>query len=233
MCCRLSAFLLLAFAIHIAEVAHAAELLPMPKALTARFGEVFADDEKIRIQSVRSTQSPDKTFQSVRALFNDREFRKAMGIGSDFIFDDETAEEFLLYGTYVPQQPENLISAVIIDKDSGQMAGIFSVLFAMDSTEERRELRDDSIPVKASVGYGLLPEFRSKGLASRAVRLAIDKMRAQNRRINIIANVVDWNKASKAVLRRNGFSFHAWSDQEFNGIPLCVYALSPQTGFDF
>jgi len=81
----------------------------------------------------------------------------------------------------------------IVDAASGIFAGDIQLLYRHPFSKE------------AMIGYSLRPEFRGKGLMTRAVSLitdwAFDKVGA----IRVIAGTFDYNDASRAVLLRAGF----------------------------
>lgn len=59
------------------------------------------------------------------------------------------------------------------------------------------------------IGYFVGEPHWGKGIASKAVSLFVDYVEAQFSPIKIIAGVFDHNKASMAVLRKNGFQFES------------------------
>lgn len=69
------------------------------------------------------------------------------------------------------------------------------------------------LPVRgvAQLMYGLLPEYRHKGLATEAAHAAIEAARATGRREIVAATDIP-NEASQHVLRRLGFIEQARSD---------------------
>lgn len=65
------------------------------------------------------------------------------------------------------------------------------------------------------MGWGILPEYQGKGLATRSVLLAIDKARATKRRRFIHAFPSLDNAPSNAICRKAGFTFIQAVDFEY------------------
>lgn len=65
------------------------------------------------------------------------------------------------------------------------------------------------------MGWGILPEYQGKGLATRSVLLAIDKARATKRRRFIHAFPSVDNAPSNAICRKAGFTFIEAVDFEY------------------
>ncbi len=70
------------------------------------------------------------------------------------------------------------------------------------------------------MGWMMLPRFQGRGLMSAAVRLVVDRARAEKRFPSANAFPATGNGASNAICRKAGFRLVGEADLEYDGRPL-------------
>jgi RimJ/RimL family protein N-acetyltransferase len=99
---------------------------------------------------------------------------------------------------------EELIDLGIQDKATGSLCGSVGIQRGLDYLE----------PGQVNLTYSLYPNWRGRGYATRAVRLAMLSARHRGGVEQFVIRVAAWNGASIRVVQRLGFRFSHTSEDE-------------------
>ena len=134
----------------------------------------------------------------LRRLMGDREMTRYLG-------GPETEEQLVKrHERYLTLDPEKGRMFVITSGADASAAGSIGYW--------EREWQGETV---WETGWSVLPEFQGRGIASRAIGLAIERMREEERHRSVHAYPQVDNAPSNAISRKAGFTLLGESDFEF------------------